>query len=234
MVSTKIKLNRNILIVLLSAPIPIPVPKPSPVVPAPVLPGPVVPGPGPVLPGPVVPGPGPGAGGEESKVYPVDEEKLKGFIEAVCQHVPAFGGSDENATWSDTWTPDDIYELAFVNMGYGLTNDAISHLPVDIGWRKVLLDQISYIARTTCDTDAIESMFLAGVKNLFQYYMVKLEKSLEKDTNATKMERWKAEMYNDTWTEIINSLSKCAADLDEIKFEDECGVVRFVEIQIKK
>lgn len=163
-----------------------------------------------------VPSPPAGGGGDSSKVYPVDETKLAGQRERICKLVPKLGGDAEKLpAWSDTMTSDEVFELALLNLAYGLGTDSIAHLPKNMGWKKQLVDLISFISLVTCDTEYIPTRFINGVKNLFLYYLIKREHSV--GTNGTE--------NAEKWQEILSDLSKCADQVSPIEFSGSCGEV---------
>lgn len=112
----------------------------------------------------------------------------------------------------------EIYELAFLTLGYQLTTQGYAHLPFELGWKRTVLDHIAYIARATCNTPAISSAFITGVKNLFQYYLIKANTSI----NAVPH----IEPDEVAWTLIIKALGKCAEKVEPIQLTNQCGVVR--------
>lgn len=155
-------------------------------------------------------------------MYAVDETKFNDVKDTICKHVPVPKGQ-QNFTWSDKMTEDDIYELALLNLGYGLMTDATAHEAfdsLDLKWKKTVLDKIAYISKTTCNTEAVSGMFVAGIKNLFLYYLVKIEKSGALGKLGPQQE---PDMI--VWNRIIDALTKCEKAVTPIKIMESCGKV---------
>ncbi len=120
-------------------------------------------------------------------------------------------------------TAEDIYELALLNLGHGLMSDATAHEAfdsLDLKWKKTVLDKIAYISKATCNTEAISGLFVAGIKNLFLYYLVKIEKSGYLGRLGPQLE---PDMH--VWNKIIEALTKCEKAVKPIKIMESCGKV---------
>lgn len=177
--------------------------------------------------------------GTGTKPFPLNETKLEAYKKKVCPLVPeaAGGGGDSKGRgWKDQMMPDEIFELALLNMAYGLTTDAIAHIPSNLGNKKKVIDLIAYVTKTTCDTSAISSNFINGIKNLFLYYLIKIQNSDSSSGNSTDAsgddtdKSGSGNTDSTEWTDIIDSLITCASEVAPITFSDNCGKVSNVKL----
>ncbi|CAL8074309.1 unnamed protein product [Orchesella dallaii] len=153
-----------------------------------------------------------------SKLYPVDEEAYNAYKERLCKVLPFGGSSDQLPPWSDALTENEIYELAFLNLGHQLTSDAIAQLPGNnLGWKKRIVDLMAYITQTTCESPGLSSSYINAAKNLFLYYILKFEKSMNSTTTADDA------ASTEEWNEIVEAISMCSRDIEPIHINDDCG-----------
>lgn len=114
-----------------------------------------------------------GSGGDGGKIAKIEEALYTKYRDQVCNAVPAFKGQagGKNVTFYDVITEDEVYELAFLNLAYGLTTDAISHLPVDMGYKKRVMDLISIVTKISCDNSVVSVGFSGIVEGITRFYV---------------------------------------------------------------
>ncbi|CAL8147275.1 unnamed protein product [Orchesella dallaii] len=160
-----------------------------------------------------------------SKLYEVDEEMYNMYKDRLCKVLPFAGGATDLPPWSDTLTEDEIYELAFLTLGHQLTSDAVAQIPTgNLGWKQRIVDIMGHITQRTCNNEGLSPAFISVTKNLFLYYLVKYEKSLNKTEIPADDYVDQDAVIADKWKEIIEAVSSCAMELEPINFNDQCGM----------
>jgi hypothetical protein len=161
----------------------------------------------------------------------VDDNTYERYKTQVCGAVPAFQGkSPKSYTFLDEISEEEVYELAFMNMAYGLPSDSISHLTEDMGYKKRVLDIISFITKRTCASEVVPESYLNVAKNLFLYYMYKRSKSPATFVIPTPppipgVNTTDKTYKEQTWTEILGMLEQCSQDVETLPISTVCDAV---------
>jgi len=156
----------------------------------------------------------------------IEESVLDHYKTQVCNAVPTFGSKNGKLTpLLDEMTEDEVFELAFINMAYGLNSDSISHLTEDLGYKKRVIDIITFITKQTCDQNIIPDHYTNAAKNMFLYYLYKRSKVpivTKPGMNTTSKANTQFQ-----WGEILNMLEQCSLNIDHISISEKCDDVRF-------
>ncbi|CAL8111661.1 unnamed protein product [Orchesella dallaii] len=150
------------------------------------------------------------------------------FKNRICLLNPPFRGDVEfGYRWRNEMDSDEVLELAFVNMAYGLSTDAIAFRHEELGWRKDVIDILTLITKATCTEDIVAEQFLNSAKSLFLHYIRKYD-DYKRNTTLVETEEI-LKIKTDEWTEIMESLKMCATQVEPIAFDTDCDMaVSFV------
>ncbi|ODN06669.1 hypothetical protein Ocin01_00019 [Orchesella cincta] len=151
-----------------------------------------------------------------------DAKKFETYKNRVCLFNPPFRGDpDFGYRWQEVMDQDEVLELAFVNMAYGLSSDAIAFRHEELGWRKDVIDILALVTKATCTDDIVSEQFLNSAKGLFLHYMRKYDNFRGNDTDMDSEDV--KNIKKEEWDEILESLKTCAAQVTPIPINTDCG-----------